>query len=564
MSFSLKSRVVILLGLIISSLLLLVACYNLNKNFLIETPIAGGEIKEGLAGAPRFANPLLSVSDSDRDLTALIYNGLLRSDGRGQFIPDLAENFEISPDGTTYIITLKPNLTWHDGHPLTTSDIVYTIKLAQDPILKSTHRAEWEGVQLEVPNKQTIVFKLKQPFAGFLDNLTLGILPEHIWKNTDSANVAWNDKNINPIGSGPYQISSIDHDREGIPTAYHLIPFPKFALGVPKVLITLRIYPNEDQRVAAFKLGEINALGAIPGSEIKTISNQVNVNVFRGSQPRLFAIFFNQNEDPLLANTSLRGWLSQNIDRVDLIKKILNGFGEPLFGPLPQNNDAGLIKTLTPEALAKAGFEKNDKGELVKVTTKTTSAVVKGKKTNTTSRSEEKISFTISTSNAPELKQVADLVANMWRSLGAEVTVKVYEPAELNQNIIRPRKYEALLFGLNIDRDNDLFPFWHSSQRLDPGVNVAMYTNPKADKLLEEARSTIDFNSRSQKNDAIVKEITNDTPAAFLFKTSYTYALPSILQGVKLGTITTGAERFNNVHEWYEQTEFVWPMFVQK
>lgn len=558
MSFSLKSRFLIGAAFILAAALFLVAIYQLNQGFLKETPIAGGEIKEGLVGAPRFANPLLSITDSDRDLVALVYNGLLRSDGKGGFIPDLAKSYTVSEDGKTYTVILKDNLIWHDKAPLTASDILYTIKLAKDPNTKSSHRAEWEGVTVSSPDPKTIIFTLKQPFAGFLDNLTLGILPEHIWKNTDSANIGWNEKNINPIGAGAYKISDINRDRDGIPTAYHLTPFPNFALGVPKLLLTLNIYPNESRRESAFANGEINSLAAIPADKIKTIAENNDIKIFRGSQPRMFAVFFNQNEQPLLAERELRRYLSQNVDRQKLIKEVLFGFGGPIYGPLPQNTDINLAATTSETSLTKAGIKKNDQNELVKVTT----TVTKSGKSTVTKKSEDKITLTISTANSPELKQIAELVATDWRKLGVDTSVKIYDQTELTESVIRPRKYEALLFGLNVDRDNDLFPFWHSSQRLDPGVNVAMYANPKTDKLLEDARATINAGDRDKKYNQVITEIVNDAPAAFLFKTDYTYALPVTIKGVQLGTITTGAERFNNVYEWYQNTEWVWPFFI--
>src|SRR5205085_467597 len=134
-------------------------------------------------------------------------------------------------------------------------DVAFTIEKAKDPNSQSPRRAGWEGVSVERPDDQTIIFVLKQPFAGFLDSTTMGIIPEHIWGNVNPDNFAFSEYNTEPIGSGPYMISSIEKDSSGIATAYSLIPFTNFALGSPKVNVTIRIYPNETERLAAYDRG---------------------------------------------------------------------------------------------------------------------------------------------------------------------------------------------------------------------------------------------------------------------------------------------------------------------
>src|SRR5690606_32882866 len=123
----------------------------------------------GLIGSPRFINPLLATSDTDKDLTALIYSGLLRIGPDGSLIPDLAESYEISDDGLTYTFTLKPNLTWHDGRKLTARDIVFTVNLAQNENTRSVKRPIWDGVTVEQSGEKTIIFRLNQPYAPFLE-----------------------------------------------------------------------------------------------------------------------------------------------------------------------------------------------------------------------------------------------------------------------------------------------------------------------------------------------------------------------------------------------------------
>jgi len=133
----------------------------------------------------------------------------------------------------------------------------------------------------------------------------------------------------------------------------------------------------------------------------------------------------------------------------------------------------------------------------------------------------------------------------------------------LNQNIIRPREYDALLFGEVIGRELDLFAFWHSSQRNDPGLNIALYANITADSLLEEGRSLLDTDLRDKAYLEFEKEVKKDIPAVFLYSPDFIYIIPEHIQGVSLGSVTTSGDRFLNVHKWFIRTDKVWSIFSQ-
>jgi peptide/nickel transport system substrate-binding protein len=151
----------------------------------------------------------------------------------------------------------------------------------------------------------------------------------------------------------------------------------------------------------------------------------------------------------------------------------------------------------------------------------------------------------------------------MWQKIGADVSVKIFETGELNQSVIRPRKYDALLFGEIIGRDLDLYAFWHSSGRLDPGLNIAGYVNVKADKILENARTITDVQKRLDQYAAFETEVRNDIPAIFLYAPDFIYILPKNVQGVTIGSVTMPSERFSSVSDWYIDTENVWKVFVK-
>ncbi|HDO23721.1 MAG TPA: hypothetical protein ENG99_00715, partial [bacterium] len=141
-----KGKIVFFVMAIVFISSVLAIAWRVNNNFLVEVPASGGELTEGIIGTPRFINPLLAISDADRDMVGLIYSGLMRTDNKGGLILDMAEKYEISKNGLVYTFTLKPNLVWHDGKPITSDDILFTVQQAKDPNLKSPKRANWEGV----------------------------------------------------------------------------------------------------------------------------------------------------------------------------------------------------------------------------------------------------------------------------------------------------------------------------------------------------------------------------------------------------------------------------------
>ncbi len=149
------------------------------------------------------------------------------------------------------------------------------------------------------------------------------------------------------------------------------------------------------------------------------------------------------------------------------------------------------------------------------------------------------------------------------KSYRAEVTLNFFDTGDLNQNVIRPRNYDALFFGEVIGRDLDLFAFWHSSQRNDPGLNVAFYTNITADKLLDEARTLSSREERIEKYWAFADAVEKDTPAVFVYSPDFIYVLPKAIHGSNITSVSIPSDRFLNVHEWYIDTDRVWNVFVK-
>ncbi|HPI24403.1 MAG TPA: ABC transporter substrate-binding protein [Candidatus Paceibacterota bacterium] len=548
----LKALFVVLFIFFVGSLGVLV--WRLNQNFIVTVPTEGGSLTEGVIGPARFVNPLLAVSDADRDLTSLVYSGLVRVGPKGNFIPDLAKSYEVSEDKLTYTFHLKDNLRFHDGAPLTADDVRFTIEKAMDPAVKSAKRANWNGVSIEQPGPKTIQLTLKKPYPAFLENATLGVLPSHLWQNTSAESFPLHEQNLEAIGSGPYKLSKITKDSNGIPTAYELKAFSDFALGKPRLeKITIGFYKNEEELVEAYKNGQIDSLGSLSPALVKELEES-DQRVVKSTLPRVFAVFFNQNHNSVFLDATVRKALNLAVPRQEIVENIFHGYAEPLEGIFTSTNDEPTKTDLVAakKMLTDAGWKLNDQGVMQKTT----------KASKDKPAATQVLTFSLATSNIEELKQIAEKLKANWTALGAKVEIEIYESNDLNQNVIKPRKYDALLFGEVMGRDSNLYPFWHSSQRTDPGLNIAMYTNAKVDRLLEEARQTSGLEERNKKYFEAETEIKKDQPVAFIYSPYFLYLLPRNIIGVSLPTLTNPAERFVNIHKWYVRTDKVWKIFA--
>ncbi len=539
---------------ILSGLTLL---WRVSDAYLVSVPTAGGSLTEGVVGTPRFINPVLALSEADKNLTALVYSGLLRLTPDGKLVNDLAENIEVSDNLLTYTVTLNSAARFHDGTRMTTDDIIFTVGKITDPLIKSPRRGNWEGVTVVKIDDYTMTFTLKKAYAPFIYNLTTGILPKHIWKNVTADEFSFSQFNTLPIGSGPYQIGKVERNEGGIPDYYELTPFAG-ALGGKAYLATLafRFYPSEAALIDAYNSGDVESLSGISPEHLAELKK--NGQVINSPLSRIFGVFFNQSHSKVLLEKSVRQALDLAAPRAEIVKDVFNGYATAINTPLPaglypwttfdtttENEEQNL--TQAKKILADAGWKLNPETGLLE------------KKSGSDTLS---LSFSISTGDAPELKEVADKLATSWGKLGAKVNVLLFETGELNQSVIRPRNFDALLFGEMVGKDADLYPFWHSSQRNDPGLNIALYANSKADKLLEGARSAEDQATVEENYKSFAAEIAKDVPAVFLYTPSFLYVMPDKVHSVALGSLLASPDRFANVRDWYVETNKVWKIFL--
>ena len=514
----------------------------------LSVPKVGKTYIEGALKEPRAINPIYAAQDTDRDFARLIYSGLFIYNGEGKIIPDLAENYEVSSDGKNYTVRLKKNIFWHDGKSLNADDVVFTIKTVQNPLYKSVARANWQGVEIEKIDQETVRFSLRAPYAPFTENLTLGILPKHLWENISPEQALLHELNLKPVGSGPYKFSGIKTVADGSILWYELARNSKYHREGPYLTkITFLFFKSEDALTAALNRGAIEGFG--PAANIKLSELEQSKSVYTLQMPRIFSLFFNDKKNTILADKKVRLALNLAVNKNELAQKITGG-AVPAYSPLPffayENKNLSIYDPAeSRKLLDQAGWKMQENGGRAK-------KIKEGRRENTVF-----LNFKLVTIDSPELLRTADLIKNMLGEIGIKVEIEKKSFNDLETKILRPRDFEVLLFGQVYGFEADPFAFWHSSQIKDPGLNITLYTNKKVDQILEETRRLADPLQRKKKYEEFSNLVMADMPAVFLYSQSYSYLLPTDIKGVNLSKISLPADRFNEINTWYRTTKRV-------
>lgn len=556
-----KERYLILALTIIAIGALIAIPISAYRHYTKTAPAYGGSLTEGIVGSPKHINPLLAqTSDVDRDLASLIYAGLMKYDDSGKLVPALAESFNISDDDLTYTFKLRKNLRWHDDKAVTADDVVFTILAAQNTDYGSFQRIIWQGVDVSKTDDLTVVFKLKNKYAQFLGNTTLGILPKHVWQNVKPANFGLSEFNIKPaVGSGPYKFSKIRRDALGNVKSFELEAFEKYYSGRPYISkIDFKFYASENDLINAYNSNEIDSLGSVSPQRLSSIRFLGQLKIKKLKLPRYFAVFLNQNQSKPLADKNVRLALNYATDKKEILDKVLSNNGTRVDSPmLPGILDLPDSVTKYDFDIEKAQKTLDDAGwqysETDKVREKTPPPPKKKKEKP---GEPVKLGIRLTTSNWPELVSVANQLKKQWEAAGIKVDLEILALPELQQ-VIKERSYETLLFGEVLGLDPDPFSFWHSSQKRDPGLNLALYDSKNADKLLEEARQTLDHSARLSKYDDFQKIVAKDVPAIFLYSPDYIYAQPAKIKNNNTSIVSVPSDRFTTINQWFIDTKRV-------
>jgi peptide/nickel transport system substrate-binding protein len=516
-------------------------------DFTREIPKVGGEYIEGIIGQPLYINPLISqTSEADEDLTQLIYSGLFKYDKDGNIVPDLAESYSISEDKKEYTVILRQGVTWHDKQSLNVQDIFFTYNILQDPAYKSPLRINFQGVDaVRVVDDRTIIFSLKNAYAGFLVNLTVGILPKHIWENIAPEKFSLAEYNLRPIGSGPYVFSDLQKNSDGTILTFKLSAFKNYYDTVPYISkITFNFYLDDTTLIDAYNKKEIMGMSSLPPQNIQSIKNIKSTNINQIAIPRYFSVFLNRTKSVALANDEVRKALDMSVDRQAIIGEVFYGKGIPLKSPFFPQMEGYIEQNMQTDI--------EGANKLLETAGWTMDTNENMRKKNGTP-----LEFELLLADYPELVQTVNLLKEQWAKIGARVNIKVLTVSDLQQNHIRTREYDSLLLGQAMNFNPDLYSFWHSDQRRDQGLNMSSLDNKNMDELVLSLRQEFDQNKRIENYKKFQEILAQEVPAVFLYARCYLYPTSTSVHGIDVRNINNPQQRFTDVNKWYVKTSRV-------
>ena len=531
-------RVAILIIAIVAIVIAIISVYN--KYVLTEVRARGGSYTEGIIGAPRFINPVLAQSNADRDLTELIFGSLIDVDQQGNISYHIADSLTVSEDQKTYTLRINDEAHFSDGTPIDAEDVIFIVKKIQSSLIKSPLFNKWVGVGVSAQGAREVSFTLSQPYADFIYNLTIGVLPEHVWEQVPDNEFIFSVFNTQPVGSGFYQYSNIEYGSSGTPERYDLVPNDGSVTSPFISKLSIKFYEDSEELLNAYSSNVID--GAYGISPQYATENKVEY-IHTGSLLRSFAIFFNTENNKSILDDETRSALSYAINREQIVNDVFAGNASTIDDPIGDTEiSTPYSKETAIDKLKKAGWKQNSEGTFMKS--------IAGKNTP--------LSFTLSVPNIEDVLNVSQIITNNLADIGVAVSVVSYEEAELTNEVIRSRDFDALLFGYVLEKPSDTFAFWHSSQKNDPGLNISVYSNAKVDAALSNVRNQ---QQREDDIETFLEQWEKDSPAIFLYSPNYVYVSPehfSISKG-----ITNSSDRFNTIDQWYQETRHVWNFLIR-
>lgn len=506
-------------------------------------PASGGRYIEGVTRPPERMNPLFaSPNPTDGDIASLVFSGLVRLATDGTPMPDLAERWEISGNGTVYVFHLREGVAWQgdDAAPVTADDVVFTFRAISDPGFKGDPALAqlMQGVVVTARDELTVEFQLEQVYPPFLSYLTVGVLPEHLLRGLDANSLYNAPFNAQPIGTGPYAFGGRTAD------GVILHSNPTYHFGPPRIsTLEFRVYNEESALTEALRAGEID--GALLGPDVPA----QDIALLRGDarfalhdlQTTSVNMLYVDTRSPLFADKDVRLALVRGLNVQALIVDEAGGRGVPAPAGIP------------PESWAHADMEAPDFDPGAAASALEIAGWQRGRD-GIRRKGDVRFAFTISTSNDPRRVALAEDIARQWRAIGAAVEVQPLAADTFVQEHVLTREFEAALVEIDTGPDPDPYPFWHSTQIQPPGRNVSGYSDPALDDVLQRGRGTTDVERRKDLYRLFQGALIAAAPAVPLYTPVYTYAQTAAVHGFQPSMLVTPASRFANVNAWFIRT----------
>ena len=531
-----------LAGILILATLLGYSAYNTPT---VLVPAQGGIFREGVAGSPKYINPLrCDVTEVDYDLCAALYRGLTRVDRNGRTVPDLAEGWTISADGLTYEFRLRDDQYWDDGRPVTADDVLFTAGVLQDPEVFTLPALSslWQTVRTEKVDDRTVRFTLREPFSPFLDYTTIGLLAKHAYESLSPAEVVTRF-NERPIGNGPMKLTQLDANHVRLePNLFYSTRLPYLEA------LELWFYPDHQSLITAEANGEIEGVSRVLPRMIAGIQNRPELQLFSSALPSYLNITLNLNNPnaPFLQEKAVRQALMLGLNREELIQTVAAGQGILAHSPiLPENwaYNADVRQYAYDPAAARALLDQagwvDTNGDGVR------------------EKNGRSLQFQLHTNDDPLRVEMINAIARQWEEIGVRAIALPVTFAGLVNDILGPRRFEAALISWETPGDPDPYPLWHSSQAENPGQNYGSWRNEEADRIMEQARKALREDERKALYAQFQSIFAEELPALLLYYPVYTYGVNENVHNVQIGALNHPSQRFAGFADWYMVTRLV-------
>ena len=538
----------IILGLaLVAIALLLISQQQTSPKAGGVQPVSGGIYSEALIGSFERLNPVLDYTNQvDRDVDRLLYSGLIKFDDRGLPQPDLAESWGVSADGKTYNFSLRANAVWHDGSPVTSDDVIFTVDALRSdasPLPKDI-KEMWKQVQLNTLDAKTLQFHLPEPFAPFLDYLTFGVLPKHILGGSSVEAMVNAPFNSQPVGTGPFQFKQFQSENGAI-VGVELSAFEQYYNGRPYLdEVIFRYYPDVASAMAAYRSKGVLGISHIDEANLADALKEPGLNLYTGRLPSLNIILLNLNDKklPFFQDAQIRKALLMALNRQRMVDSLRNGQAIVADGVIFPGTWAYYDETekisYNPEkaleTIKKAGYTFPAEGGQVRA------------------KDGVPFSFELAYADAPGFAELAQQIADAWSKLGIQVTLKALPFDQLVSQYLEKHTFQAALVELNFARspDPDPYPFWDQAMISD-GQNYSQWDDRAASEYLEKARVTSDWGERAKLYRNFQVRFMMEMPALPLFYPVYSYGVDETIQNVRMGPLFDPADRFLTIQTWY-------------
>ncbi len=538
-------------GAILAGLLLSLQARELEPEYV---PATGGTLIEGVAGWPQYLNPLLSFHNPvDRDICALVFEGLTRYDEHGRLAPSLAKSWEVSADGLVYTFWLRGDVRWQDGTAFSAEDVVFTAQLLQDEGYTgpSDLAALWRTVGVEQIDPLEVRFTLGEPLAPFLDYATIGVLPAHLLRGVTGAELPDHAFNRQPIGTGPFRVVDDGWEDGRLVLDANAL----YRERLPRLSgIEFRFFPDYGSVLTAYEQGQVHGVSSIQLADMPRAQGMEGLNLFTSNLPQFSIILLNHRDKDLLffRERTTRQALLHALDRPALIAAVLKGQGTVAHSPIFPGSWAyyGEVREYGYDPELAAGLLEEAGWLLPEPETEGASLLESEELQNgVRSRDGQELSFALAAAAGTVHQQVASEVARQWAKLGVRATVVPVELAELPQ-ILEAGEFAAIVVDVNVRGDPDLYPLWSESAAAE-GQNFGGWRNRQASELLEQARQLTDFGQRAALYYSFQQVFADQVPALLLYTHTHTYAVSEEVRQVTMGPLNDPSDRFATVREWF-------------